>query len=83
MSDLTSSEIVQAWKDEEFFASLTPEQQAQVPEVPSELAEMSDEELEMVAGGRKGICIFSTCRDVTCTGTTNVSPADPAPVDIA
>ena len=76
MSDLTSSEIIQAWKDQAFFASLSQEQQAQVPDAPSDFAEMSDEELEMVAGGRKGICFSKTCRDVTCTGTTNVSPAE-------
>ena len=42
--------------------------------------EMSDEELEMVAGGRK-ICIFKTCKDVTCTGSTTIEAED-APGDV-
>ncbi|MGB1249036.1 MAG: mersacidin/lichenicidin family type 2 lantibiotic [Candidatus Promineifilaceae bacterium] len=53
---LTSDDVVRAWKDEEFRASLTSDQQAGLPDAPSNMAELSDEELEQIAGGR-GICI--------------------------
>lgn len=48
---LTPQEIIRAWKDEEFRNSLTSEQLAALPPAPSELAELSDAELEEVAGG--------------------------------
>ncbi len=47
----TPQEIVQAWKDEEFRNSLSPDQLAALPPSPDNMAELSDEELEEVAGG--------------------------------
>ena len=48
---LSPEEIVRAWKDEEYRDSLTEEQREALPPAPSEIAELSDEELEEVAGG--------------------------------
>jgi mersacidin/lichenicidin family type 2 lantibiotic len=44
-------EIVRAWKDEEFRLSLSEEQQAQLPEHPAGLIELTDAELDTIAGG--------------------------------
>ena len=60
---LTSEEIVRAWKDEEFRNSLTEEQLASLPASPAQMGELSDEELEAVAGG----CV---CCQIPITNTT-------------
>ncbi len=64
---LSPDEIVRAWKDAGFRESLTEEQRAALPPAPSDIAELSDEELEEVAGGRlqDDDC---TCTQ-GCTGT--------------
>ena len=51
MSELTPDEIIRAWKDEAFRNSLTEEQRASIPPAPSDMSELDDEELEVVAGG--------------------------------
>ena len=44
-------EIIRAWKDEEFRLSLSEEQRALLPEHPAGLIELTDAELDTVAGG--------------------------------
>jgi len=44
-------DIVRAWKDEEYRNSLTPEQLAQLPPNPAGDVDLSEEELEEIAGG--------------------------------
>ena len=63
MAELTPQEIVRAWRDEAFYNSLTPEQRAAVPPSPSMLSELSENELESVAGG------VESCERDSCTGT--------------
>ena len=62
---LTHDEIVRAWKDESFRQSLTEEQRRYAGEhYPSGELELSDEELEQIAGGRAtagGSCCWSSC----------------------
>lgn len=63
---LTREELIRAWKDPEYRATLSEEQQAQLREIPAALAELSDEELEMIAGGEdkcNGTCT-NTCGGV-------------------
>ena len=43
--------VIRAWKDPEFRQSLSEEEQASLPENPAGAIELSDEELEMAAGG--------------------------------
>jgi mersacidin/lichenicidin family type 2 lantibiotic len=58
---LTAEEIIRAWKDEEFRNSLTQEQRAALPPAPTAMGELSDEELEAVAGGCACACgVLST-----------------------
>jgi mersacidin/lichenicidin family type 2 lantibiotic len=60
-------DIVRAWKDESYRASLSPEEQALLPENPVGGLELSDVELETVHGashsGNKSYNTFAT----TCT----------------
>lgn len=50
---LSHDEIVRAWKDEAFRASLTEEQRRYADEhFPVGEVELSDEELKHIAGGR-------------------------------
>ena len=44
-------DLVRAWKDPEYRKSLTAEQLASLPPNPAGVGELSDEELESVAGG--------------------------------
>jgi mersacidin/lichenicidin family type 2 lantibiotic len=45
-------DIVRAWKDEEYRASLTDEERAQLPEHPAGLIELANEEMKAVLGGQ-------------------------------
>lgn len=47
-------DIVRAWKDPAYLASLSEEERALVPENPAGTVELSDDELERVAGGVEG-----------------------------
>jgi mersacidin/lichenicidin family type 2 lantibiotic len=45
--------IIQAWKDEAYLQSLSEAEAALVPANPSGMLELTDEELALVAGGKK------------------------------
>jgi len=65
-------DIARAWKDEEYRESLSPEQQALVPENPVGLVEVTAEDLAVVMGGiTKSECGTQTG---TGTGTTSGNP---------
>jgi mersacidin/lichenicidin family type 2 lantibiotic len=59
---MNGTEMIKAWKDSEFRASLSAEQQSMIPENPAGMIELSDEELSAVAGGLPGVTIGGTCR---------------------
>lgn len=65
MEILTHEQVIRAWKDEEYRNSLTPVQLAALPAAPSQIDELTDEELEAVAGGASGC----TCTNTSCTQT--------------
>jgi mersacidin/lichenicidin family type 2 lantibiotic len=44
-------DTIRAWKDEEYRMSLTEEQRSLLPDNPAGLVELSDAELESIAGG--------------------------------
>lgn len=46
--------IIRAWKDPEYRASLSEEESAELPENPAGAIELTDEELDMAAGGSYG-----------------------------
>jgi mersacidin/lichenicidin family type 2 lantibiotic len=47
------SNIVRAWKDEEYRLSLSASELALLPENPAGSLELTDAELDVVAGGRR------------------------------
>ena len=48
---MRNEDIIRAWKDEAFCASLPDETLAHLPAHPAGLIEINDEDLEVVAGG--------------------------------
>lgn len=50
---MANIDIIRAWKDEEFRNSLSEEQKAQLPDNPAGLVDLTDEDLNAVAGGRR------------------------------
>jgi mersacidin/lichenicidin family type 2 lantibiotic len=68
--------LVRAWKDEEYRLSLSEAERALLPEHPAGSFELTDEELDAVAGSRRGFTIncnvtFIICllKSVICFGT--------------
>ncbi len=51
MADL---DIIRAWKDEEYRESLSEEERKLLPDHPAGVIELSDADLESVAGGARG-----------------------------
>lgn len=48
---MSNVDIIRAWKDEDYRASLSDDQKALLPENPVGLIELSDEDLSSVSGG--------------------------------
>jgi len=57
---MSSQETIRAWKDEEYRAGLSDAQRAALPAHPAGLIELSDDDLDAVAGGlpRQGGTLF-------------------------
>jgi mersacidin/lichenicidin family type 2 lantibiotic len=59
---MSSIDIIRAWKDEEYRLSLTEEQRAMLPDHPSGLIELEDEELKTVMGaGERHTYTYPRC----------------------
>lgn len=54
---MSNLDIIRAWKDEEYRNSLSDEQRSQLPENPAGMIELSDTDMESIAGGG----LFSIC----------------------
>ena len=50
---MTKKDIIRAWKDAEYRASLSEAERAMLPEHPAGLIELTDTEMAMVAGGNR------------------------------
>jgi mersacidin/lichenicidin family type 2 lantibiotic len=66
-------DIARAWKDPEYRKSLTPEELATLPENPAGKPELTDKELDDVAGGD----YVSAVSD--CCVTPHCKPKEPKP----
>ena len=66
---MSNEDIIRAWKNQEFRNSLSKEQRSQLPENPAGLIELSDTEMETVAGG-----LFVVTIDLSICKKTNQSP---------
>ena len=49
---MSNKDIILAWKDEDYLDSLSEEQRVLLPENPVGVVELSDREMEVMAGGR-------------------------------
>jgi mersacidin/lichenicidin family type 2 lantibiotic len=66
--NISDIDVVRAWKDEEYFNSLSEEQKAQLPENPAGMIELTDEALNGIVGGQIGRFPTITA-DCWCPGT--------------
>lgn len=48
---MTKIDVIRAWKDEEYYLSLTEEQRAALPANPAAAIEITDADLRGVSGG--------------------------------
>jgi len=48
---MKKSQLIRAWKDEEYRRSLTAEERAALPENPAGVADLEDETLQSLTGG--------------------------------
>lgn len=48
---MSNIDIIRAWKDEKYRNSLNDEQRSQLPKNPAGAIELSDEDMESIAGG--------------------------------
>jgi mersacidin/lichenicidin family type 2 lantibiotic len=80
---MTKSNLVRAWKDEEYRLSLSEAERALLAENPAGSLELTDAELEMVAGEGDIFCFFTifigkclvtvgVCGNTLCVGSFRV-----------
>jgi mersacidin/lichenicidin family type 2 lantibiotic len=48
---MSNSDIIRAWKDDDYSGSLSEAQRSQLPANPAGIIELSDEDMEIFAGG--------------------------------
>ena len=53
---MSAKDVIRAWKDEAFRNSLSSEQRAMLPENPAGAVELTDADLDPVAGGASHFC---------------------------
>jgi len=63
---MTKVDIIRAWKDEEYRASLSEGERAKLPEHPAGLIELTDVELAMVAGIGQKKTAGRVCHTMRC-----------------
>lgn len=77
-------DIIRAWKDEEYFSSLSEMDRKQVPQNPAGLVELTDQDLGSAEGGQAFTTLFTisalgtcyslctSCITVSCTVTITI-----------
>ena len=50
---MSNQNIIRAWKDQDYFDSLSQEESSLLPENPAGMLELSDEEMNLIVGGKK------------------------------
>lgn len=62
-------DIVRAWRDPEYYASLTEAEKAQVPAHPAGTMDLEDQDLTFAAGGvLETFCEYTCCQEDVCKG---------------
>jgi mersacidin/lichenicidin family type 2 lantibiotic len=59
--------ILEAWRNEEYYLSLSAEERSQIPEHPSGLLDIEDDVLKSITGG----CAYATINKAGCTGESS------------
>ncbi len=59
-------DVVRAWKDEAYRASLSEDERSLLPENPAGMVELSDQELEGIAGGKTDTYNTYSTTDTAC-----------------
>lgn len=67
---MKKSQIIRAWRNSEYYASLSAEQRAQVPANPAGVMDIDDAALNSVAGG------CGAYKD--CSGSNDTTPGSTA-----
>jgi mersacidin/lichenicidin family type 2 lantibiotic len=70
---MTTTQIVRSWKDEDYFATLSVEEQALLPKNPAGLIELTDEELLGVDGGSDSALVCSVVLTIGITIGVGIS----------
>ncbi len=65
---MKKKQILEAWRNEEYYLSLSEEERAGIPEHPSGLLDIEDDVLRTIAGGCGAGCTTGIC---TPCGTIN------------
>jgi mersacidin/lichenicidin family type 2 lantibiotic len=78
---MSNVDFIRAWKDEEYFNSLSEAERATLPLHPSGLIELSDDDLRGLSGGSESsveactiprfVCTRSACTETTWCQTTS------------
>lgn len=68
---MSTQEILRAWRDHDYWLSLSEAERALVPENPAGLVELMDVELDFVTGATHGefTCAGSCTCEASCWGT--------------
>jgi mersacidin/lichenicidin family type 2 lantibiotic len=64
---MSHTNIIRAWKDEEYLLSLSNAERAVLPEDPAGFIELTDADLGVVPGG--AACCSFTCGSNSCGAT--------------
>lgn len=64
---MSNENIIRAWKDEDYWNSLSEEQRSQLPDNPAGTIELSEKEMEIIAGGRIDQTLRTGCGDTAFT----------------
>lgn len=68
MSKSQKDHVLRAWRDPEYYDSLTPEERAALPASPAAMLELDDEVLDSITGGcgNKLTCLATPCGQSPC-----------------
>jgi mersacidin/lichenicidin family type 2 lantibiotic len=58
-----NQDIIRAWKDDNYWESLDEQKRSQLPENPAGAIELSEKEMEIIAGGRIKLSRITICRE--------------------
>lgn len=62
-------DAIRAWKDPEYRAGLSQQELSELADNPAGLVELSDEQLDVVAGGTGWLCLTITLTVSVCSPT--------------